>query len=136
LPSIAYYRGLTPHPPLWYSSRVPLTAARRLAQALLLPRANSEGDSLAVALKKDQKTTVIDRHKRQDNDTGSAEVQIALLTESINELTEHLKLHKKDHASRRGLLIKVGKRRRLLKYLEKANLERYRAILGKLGLRH
>jgi small subunit ribosomal protein S15 len=115
---------------------VPLTAARRLAQALLLPRANSEGDSQAVALKKDQKSTVIDRHKRQDNDTGSAEVQIALLTESINELTEHLKLHKKDHASRRGLLIKVGKRRRLLKYLEKADLERYRAILGKLGLRH
>jgi small subunit ribosomal protein S15 len=115
---------------------VPLTAARRLAQALLLPLANSEGDSLAVALKKDQKTTVIDRHKRQDNDTGSAEVQIALLTESINELTEHLKLHKKDHASRRGLLIKVGKRRRLLRYLEKADLERYRAILGKLGLRH
>lgn len=89
-----------------------------------------------MALKKDQKTTVIDRHKRQANDTGSAEVQIALLTESINELTEHLKSHKKDHASRRGLLIKVGKRRRLLRYLERADLERYRAILGKLGLRH
>jgi len=89
-----------------------------------------------VALKKDQKSSVIGRHKRQENDTGSAEVQVALLTESINELTEHLKLHKKDHASRRGLLIKVGKRRSLLRYLERADLERYRAIVGKLGLRH
>jgi len=89
-----------------------------------------------VALKKDQKSTVIGRYRRQDNDTGSAEVQVALLTESINELTEHLKVHKKDHASRRGLLIKVGKRRSLLRYLEKADLERYRAIVGKLGLRH
>jgi small subunit ribosomal protein S15 len=89
-----------------------------------------------VALKKDQKSAVIDRYKRKDSDTGSAEIQIALLTESINELTEHLKLHKKDHASRRGLLIKVGKRRRLLQYLEQADLERYRAIVGNLGLRH
>ena len=64
------------------------------------------------------------------------EVQIALLTESINELTEHLKVHKKDHASRRGLLMKVGKRRRLLRYLETTNLERYRAIVDQLGLRH
>ena len=89
-----------------------------------------------MALKKDQKTAVIGKFRRQDNDTGSAEIQIALLTESINELTEHLKLHKKDHASRRGLLIKVGKRRRLLHYLEQSDLERYRAIVGKLGLRH
>ena len=89
-----------------------------------------------MALKKDQKSTVIGRYKRQENDTGSAEVQVALLTESINELTEHLKLHKKDHASRRGLLIKVGKRRSLLRYLERADLERYGTIVGKLGLRH
>ena len=89
-----------------------------------------------MALKKDQKTAVIGQHRRDDKDTGSAEIQIALLTESINELTEHLKLHVKDHASRRGLLIKVGKRRRLLHYLERSNLERYRAIIGKLGLRH
>ena len=89
-----------------------------------------------MALKKDQKSTVIGRYKRQENDTGSTEVQVALLTESINELTEHLKLHKKDHASRRGLLIKVGKRRSLLRYLERADLERYRAIVNKLGLRH
>ncbi|HLN47212.1 MAG TPA: 30S ribosomal protein S15 [Magnetospirillaceae bacterium] len=89
-----------------------------------------------MALKKDQKTSVIDKHKRKDNDTGSPEVQIALLTESINDLTEHLKTHKKDHASRRGLLMKVGKRRRLLRYLEGADLERYRKIVNELGLRH
>lgn len=89
-----------------------------------------------MALKKDQKSSVIGRFGRKENDTGSAEVQVALLTESINELTEHLKVHKKDHASRRGLLMKVGKRRSLLRYLEKADLERYRAIVNKLGLRH
>ncbi len=89
-----------------------------------------------MALSKKHKSTVIGEFKRADNDTGSAEVQIALLTESINDLTEHLKIHKKDHASRRGLLIKVGKRRRLLKYLESADLERYRVIIDKLGLRH
>lgn len=89
-----------------------------------------------MALSKDRKTAVIGKFKRADNDTGSAEIQIALLTESIDELTEHLKTHKKDHASRRGLLIKVGKRRRLLRYLESADLERYRAIVDKLGLRH
>jgi small subunit ribosomal protein S15 len=91
---------------------------------------------ITVALKKDQKSAVISTHRRKENDTGSAEVQVALLTESINDLTEHLKAHKKDHASRRGLLMKVGKRRSLLRYLEKADLERYRALVSKLGLRH
>jgi small subunit ribosomal protein S15 len=89
-----------------------------------------------VALSKEHKSSVIGNFKRGEKDTGSAEVQIALLTESINDLTGHLQTHKKDHASRRGLLIKVGKRRRLLKYLEHADLERYRAIVEKLGLRH
>ena len=89
-----------------------------------------------VALSKEHKSSVIGKFKRGDKDTGSAEVQIALLTESINDLTEHLKVHKKDHASRRGLLIKVGKRRRLLRYLETADLERYRTIVSELGLRH
>lgn len=89
-----------------------------------------------MALSKDHKSSVIGSFKRSEKDTGSAEVQVALLTESINDLTEHLQTHKKDHASRRGLLIKVGKRRRLLKYLEQADLERYRAIVDKLGLRH
>ena len=89
-----------------------------------------------MALSKDHKNSVITKHKRAENDTGSPEVQIALLTESINDLTEHLKTHKKDHASRRGLLMKVGKRRRLLRYLEGADLERYRKIVSELGLRH
>jgi small subunit ribosomal protein S15 len=104
--------------------------------ARLVPRANVEGAYRSMALSKDHKTSVIAKHKRQDNDTGSPEVQVALLTESINDLTEHLKIHKKDHASRRGLLMKVGKRRRLLRYLESTNLERYRAIVNELGLRH
>ncbi|MBC5806558.1 MAG: 30S ribosomal protein S15 [Candidatus Eremiobacter antarcticus] len=89
-----------------------------------------------MALSKEHKTSVIGKFKRADNDTGSAEVQVALLTESINDLTEHLKIHKKDHASRRGLLMKVGKRRRLLRYLEESDIERYRAIVSQLGLRH
>jgi small subunit ribosomal protein S15 len=89
-----------------------------------------------MTLSKDRKNTVIEKFGRANGDTGSADVQIALLTESINELTEHLKTHKKDHASRRGLLVKVGKRRRLLRYLESADLERYRQIVDKLGLRH
>lgn len=89
-----------------------------------------------MALSKEHKSSVIGNFKRGEKDTGSADVQIALLTESINDLTNHLQTHKKDHASRRGLLIKVGKRRRLLKYLQSADLERYRAIVEKLGLRH
>ena len=73
--------------------------------------------------------------KRDENDTGSSEVQIALLTERIKELTEHLKVHKKDNHSRRGLLKMVGKRRNLLNYLEKNDVEKYREIVEKLGLR-
>jgi small subunit ribosomal protein S15 len=109
---------------------------RPAISAALRPFANSEGAYHTVALSKDRKTAVIDKHQRKKEDTGSPEVQIALLTESINELTEHFKTHKKDHASRRGLLIKVGKRRSLLRYLERSDLERYRAIVAKLGLRH
>lgn len=81
------------------------------------------------------KKTVIEEHRRHDGDTGSAEIQIALLTGRINHLTEHLKTHKKDHASRRGLLKMVGKRSSLLKYLSRTAPERYRSILAKLGLR-
>jgi small subunit ribosomal protein S15 len=109
---------------------------RPAIDAALRPYANSEGACHTVALSKDRKTAVIDKHQRKKDDTGSPEVQIALLTESINELTDHFKTHKKDHASRRGLLIKVGKRRSLLRYLERSDLERYRAIVAKLGLRH
>ena len=81
------------------------------------------------------KQATITAHKLHDSDTGSPEVQIALLTERINHLTEHLKTHKKDHHSRRGLLMLVGRRRRMLDYVRGIDVERYRAIIAKLGLR-
>jgi small subunit ribosomal protein S15 len=77
----------------------------------------------------------IETHRLHDTDTGSPEVQIALLTERINQLTEHLRVHKKDHHSRRGLLMLVGRRRRMLDYVKNIDVERYRAIIQKLGLR-
>jgi small subunit ribosomal protein S15 len=81
------------------------------------------------------KSATIEEHRLHDSDTGSPEVQIALLTDRIIHLTEHLKVHKKDHHSRRGLLMLVGKRRRLLDYVRKNDVERYRTIIGRLGLR-
>ncbi|MBQ9298296.1 MAG: 30S ribosomal protein S15 [Clostridia bacterium] len=84
---------------------------------------------------KERKQEIINAYKREENDTGSPEVQIALLTERINELTEHLKVHKKDNHSRRGLLKMVGKRRNLLNYLARKDVERYRDIAQKLNLR-
>jgi len=81
------------------------------------------------------KAELIDKYKRHDGDTGSPEVQVALLTERINHLTEHFKMHQKDHHSRRGLLKMVGQRRRLLDYLKKKNLEKYRTLIKELGLR-
>lgn len=88
-----------------------------------------------MTLTKERKQELIGRFGRDEADTGSAAVQIALLTERINELTEHLRLHVKDHHSRRGLLMLVGKRRRLLRYLESTDLDRYRSLVGELGLR-
>lgn len=85
---------------------------------------------------KERKTEIIKTYAMHEGDTGSPEVQIALLTERINELNEHLKVHKKDHHSRRGLLKMVGVRRSFLAYLERKDIERYRAIVEKLGLRH
>ena len=84
---------------------------------------------------KERKQEIINSFKRDENDTGSSEVQIALLTERINELTEHLKVHKKDNHSRRGLLMMVGKRRNLLNYLAKKDLNKYREVVEKLNLR-
>jgi small subunit ribosomal protein S15 len=84
----------------------------------------------------DSKTKTIDSFKLHDKDTGSADVQIALLTQRINHLTEHLQGNKKDHSSRRGLLMMVGQRRRLLDYLHSTDVERYAAITKKLKLRH
>ena len=83
----------------------------------------------------DQKKTLIEQYRVHDGDTGSPEVQIALLTERINGLTEHFKRHAKDHHSRRGLLMLIGKRRSLLEYLKNKTPDRYRAVIEKLGIR-
>lgn len=88
-----------------------------------------------MALLKEQKERIIGEHARSDADSGSPEVQIGLLSTRIAELTEHLKAHPKDHHSRRGLLRMVGRRRRLLGYLQREDVERYRSIIAKLGLR-
>ena len=88
-----------------------------------------------MTLTKEAKHDIIAQHARSDGDTGSAEVQIAVLTERISDLTEHLRLHAQDHHSRRGLLKLVGRRRRLLGYLRQRDIERYRDIIAKLGLR-
>jgi small subunit ribosomal protein S15 len=88
-----------------------------------------------MRLSQDKKTGLIEQVKVHEGDTGSPEVQIALLSERINGLTEHFKLHKKDHHSRRGLLMLIGKRRGLIEYLRKKDSERYRAITEKLGIR-
>jgi small subunit ribosomal protein S15 len=84
---------------------------------------------------KERKQEIIAAYATHEGDTGSPEVQVALLTERINHLNEHLKIHKKDHHSRRGLLMMVGQRRGLLKYLAQIDIERYRALIEKLGLR-
>ena len=84
---------------------------------------------------KETKQSIIDQYKLHEGDTGSPEVQIALLTKRINDLTAHLKEHKKDHHSRRGLLKMVGQRRALLAYLTKVDIERYRSIIARLGIR-
>ena len=86
-------------------------------------------------MRKEEKTAIIEQYATHPGDTGSPEVQIAVLTSRINELTEHLKTHKKDHHSRRGLLKMVGHRRNLLNYLKKKDVERYRACIEKLGIR-
>jgi len=86
-------------------------------------------------IRKDEKTAVIEANRTHPTDTGSPEVQIAILTARINELTEHLKVHKQDNHSRRGLLKMVGQRRSMLAYLQKKDINRYRALIAKLGIR-
>lgn len=88
-----------------------------------------------MAFPKEKKETIIERFRLHDSDTGSPEVQIALLSERIGYLTEHFKTHKKDHHSRRGLLKLVGQRRRLLDYLKSKSVDRYKVIIGELGIR-
>jgi small subunit ribosomal protein S15 len=88
-----------------------------------------------MPLSKDVKSEIVTDNRKHDTDTGSTEVQIALLTQRIRDLTEHLRTHKHDHHCRRGLLKLVGQRRRLMNYLKKTDVERYRAIIAKLGIR-
>src|SRR5260370_38270152 len=88
-----------------------------------------------MTITKDRKTEIIDQYRRQDADTGSPEVQVALLTARITELTEHLRMHKKDHASRRGLLMMVSTRSSLLNYLRNTDRNRYLSLIGRSGLR-
>jgi small subunit ribosomal protein S15 len=88
-----------------------------------------------MTLTKERKQELVEKFGQSPADTGKAEVQIALLTERINSLTDHLRTHRKDHHSRRGLLMLVGRRRRFLKYLQHSDLERYRALIRELGLR-
>ena len=91
--------------------------------------------AIHMTLVKEEKSQIIQDYRRSEDDTGSPEVQIAVLTKRIQELTEHLKTHTKDHHSRRGLLQMVGRRRRLLDYLRHEDIERYRELIGRLGLR-
>ena len=88
-----------------------------------------------MSLTKEKKAELVGKFGRSEGDTGSTEVQVALITDRINELTDHLRTHVKDHASRRGLLMLVGQRRRLQAYLERRDLERYRELVSELGLR-
>lgn len=88
-----------------------------------------------MPLETDRKTTILSEHRRSDQDTGSPEVQIGIMSARISDLTEHLKKHAGDHSSRRGLLRLVGRRKRLLEYLKREDIERYRSLIGKLGLR-
>src|SRR6516164_1586501 len=107
--------------------KVPVTRGSRSASV--------EVTRIEMSITKDRKTQIIDQFRREPTDTGSPEVQIALLTARINELHEHMRSHKKDHASRRGLLKMVSKRNGLLKYLRDCDRARYLAVIGRLGLR-
>ena len=86
-------------------------------------------------MRKEEKTLIIENNRLHDTDTGSAEVQVAILTTRINELTEHLKIHKNDHHSRRGLMKMIGRRRSMLNYMAKKDINRYRTTIEKLGIR-
>jgi small subunit ribosomal protein S15 len=94
------------------------------------------GQQNAMPLQPEIKSQIIEEHQAHEGDTGSSEVQIAILTQRIRDLTEHLKVNKHDYHSRRGLLKMVGQRRRMLRYLNRTSPERYRALIEKLGLRH
>jgi small subunit ribosomal protein S15 len=103
--------------------------------AAIVSRSYAGGGVQTMALTADQKKDIITKHKLHEQDSGSAEVQIALLSERIRQLTEHFQVHSKDHASRRGLLKLVGRRRKLLDYLKNKKVEHYRALIKELNLR-
>jgi small subunit ribosomal protein S15 len=111
------------------------SSAQKSAVFLCLQTCFSRRESTSMALQTEQKETIITQFRTHDDDTGSPEVQIALLTERINGLTDHLREHKHDFHSRRGLLKLVGQRRRLLAYLASKDVERYRTTIARLGLR-
>ncbi|MPM58644.1 hypothetical protein SDC9_105476 [bioreactor metagenome] len=120
-------------PSSWFRDTGPLTCGASPA------RYSVNGQKIEkvelVMIRKDEKTSVIQQNRTHETDTGSPEVQVAILTARINELTEHLKVHKHDNHSRRGLFKMVGKRRKMLDYLAKKDVERYRALIVKLGIR-
>lgn len=116
------------------SRRMPETGVT-LPRAVNLQIYSGKAGRKCDEMLKEEKTAIIEQYAMHEGDTGSPEVQIAVLTKRIADLTEHLREHKKDHHSRRGLLKMVGKRRSLLNYLMKTDIERYRAIIEKLGLR-
>jgi small subunit ribosomal protein S15 len=128
-------------PPGWYfPTSAPLGAGLRSATRELEPGGGAyyplrRQEESAVTLSKEQKSGIIGKFKLHEGDSGSPEVQIALLTEKIHYLTDHFKVHKRDHASRRGLLRMVGQRRRLLDYLKATKVDRYRKVVKELGLR-
>ena len=123
-------------PPLLNSQGCRLTAADKESSGTVpwAPRNEEKGDHL-MALEASVKKAIIDEYATHPGDTGSPEVQVAMLTHRIKDLTEHLKEHKHDHHSRRGLLLLVGQRRRLLGYLQDIDIERYRSLIERLGLR-
>jgi len=111
------------------------TVSPALQQQFRRGRTAQQKEEEHVALDAAQKKTILDEYGTHEGDTGSPEAQIALLTKRISDLTEHLKMHKHDHHSRRGLLLLVGRRRRLLKYLREVDVARYRSLIERLGIR-
>jgi small subunit ribosomal protein S15 len=119
----------------WYPVRRPQPRPSAFFLARRAATAGSTTQEVAVTLTKEEKQDLVGKHGRSESDTGSTEVQVAMLTRRINQLTEHLRQHPKDHYSRRGLLKLVGRRRRFLNYLQRNDLEGYRALIKELGLR-
>src|SRR5262249_43489718 len=130
-----FLRNRACHAGFRYPTPRPRPGSRHVSLAPRAEPREATGKGEGMALTKEAKQEIITKHGRSEADTGSPQVQIAMLTQRINELTEHLRTHKHDHYSRRGLLKLVGRRRRFLNYLQKHDLEGYRALIKELGLR-